>query len=758
MTHTPLDGIRRRMEELAAAGDEVVMADLGCRPVPALPSQSLHELHRPDGPGVRLRGRIDRLAECRPGGPVTSWRNLTSGLRERLALNPFLLGRTLEEAVENAFDQERLGYRHLFDPLLPEALSDQDADRAGQVLLDAVGLIAEERDGRSLVSAPGLLVDLAALTPRLGSGGTGVSRPDLRSIARAARTAGIPVTFALKGPQRLDVLLDTLERLVREPGLFGWSGLGLIVEAGDRRAAAIINWAATLSRMAGTRLTLRLDDTAGESPHPLRLSSDRRPEAALAAFRLALGESKSLNPCLATTDPTLVSAAVGLAGTGPHWELMSPLGIAEILGRGLVRPLGDGISWRILAPAGTGAEARSRLRARILGLAAPQTPLGRLLPTPTPGSGKRDAGTTPAPTFCPIRSRVRPATGIEADRALMLAVMSGLTPPGERESEATALALEAIAGELIGHAAAETGATVREAEADLRALRQALRNGKSRGDTGAGAGKTCLAILHPLAPLASLADPLAETLGTGGSIIAVCPPEASLVARAAIEAVRGALAGRDRVQILVAGQGSVLDRLLDDARVGRVDAWMPPERARGLSLRLASRRGPPADQRLRILGPEIILPGEDLRASVVEAAELAWSSHRGARLRAHVLALAARDLDRAVEMLAGMPDGWRWGDLTCLDADLGSIPDEDTREALRLLRARSRAAGLLVAESRLGRASRPWIAPFAIRLALPAEAAALPPGPVLALAVGEERESAAMAAMSACAGARLIRV
>ncbi|MDO9223141.1 MAG: proline dehydrogenase family protein, partial [Caulobacter sp.] len=77
-------------------------------------------------------------------------------------------------------------------------------------------------------------------------------------LAEAAMARGIGLTLDAEEAERLEMSLDIIEAVARAPSLAGWEGLGMAVQAYQRRAPAVIAWADALGRETGRRLTVRL--------------------------------------------------------------------------------------------------------------------------------------------------------------------------------------------------------------------------------------------------------------------------------------------------------------------------------------------------------------------------------------------------------------------------------------------------------------------------------------------------------------------
>src|SRR5690606_19682460 len=69
---------------------------------------------------------------------------------------------------------------------------------------------------------------------------------------------GIGFTIDAEEADRLDLSLDVIEALSGEPDLAGWEGLGLAIQAYQKRCLVLIDWLRDLARRDGRRLMVRL--------------------------------------------------------------------------------------------------------------------------------------------------------------------------------------------------------------------------------------------------------------------------------------------------------------------------------------------------------------------------------------------------------------------------------------------------------------------------------------------------------------------
>jgi RHH-type proline utilization regulon transcriptional repressor/proline dehydrogenase/delta 1-pyrroline-5-carboxylate dehydrogenase len=193
--------------------------------------------------GGALSDLVGRLI-ARSGEPV-----IRTAIRAAMRIlgRQFVMGRTIAEALERAAPAERDGYRHSYDMLGEAARTAIDAARYLESYRAAVAAIGAAAAGTGdLVARPNLSVKLSALHPRYEIAQAERVRRDLvprvLALAVAARDAGIGLTIDAEESERLEPSLDLIETLAGAAELADWDGLGLAVQAYQKRALPLIAW------------------------------------------------------------------------------------------------------------------------------------------------------------------------------------------------------------------------------------------------------------------------------------------------------------------------------------------------------------------------------------------------------------------------------------------------------------------------------------------------------------------------------------
>ncbi len=297
-----------------------------------------------------LRGALRRLA-ARSGEPVVR-QAVTAAMR--ILGRQFVIGRTIEEAIEHARQAERHGYRHSYDMLGEAARTAADAARYFTAYDHAIAAIGRSAANRDIAEAPGISVKLSALHPRYEMAQRDrVLRemsPRLLDLARHARRAGIGFTIDAEEADRLDLSLDLVEELALASDLAGWDGLGVAVQAYQKRALPLIGWLADLAGRGGRRLMVRLVKGAywdseikraqerGLDGYPVYTRKVATDVSYLACASRLLAHGAALYPQFATHNAHTVAAVLEMAGNRRDWEFQRLHGMGEALYEQIVGP------------------------------------------------------------------------------------------------------------------------------------------------------------------------------------------------------------------------------------------------------------------------------------------------------------------------------------------------------------------------------------------------------------------------------------
>src|SRR5438876_8121229 len=185
-----------------------------------------------------------------------------AALRQSMQLlgHAFIVGETIDAALARGRAEPGLALCS-FDVLGEGARTEADAQRYCDAYRHAIEALGGQPAGL-VHQRSGISVKLSALEPRytqLQSAGVNERlAPRMLELARHAQRKGIGFTIDAEEADRLDLSLDLVEILALAPDLAGWDGLGLAVQAYQKRALPLIDWLADLARRGGRRLMVRL--------------------------------------------------------------------------------------------------------------------------------------------------------------------------------------------------------------------------------------------------------------------------------------------------------------------------------------------------------------------------------------------------------------------------------------------------------------------------------------------------------------------
>ncbi|MEO8927111.1 MAG: L-glutamate gamma-semialdehyde dehydrogenase [Caulobacteraceae bacterium] len=341
------------------------------------------------------------LAQTLTGAPAGTLRALVGRLGEptiRAAVGSamqrmgeaFVLGRSIAEALRRADRGANKVFRYSFDMLGEGARTARDADDYFQAYLDAIAAVGNAAAGPNGVltgdvfARDSVSVKLSALHPRYEPLQAWRAVPELTArlieLARVAKSGGVGLTVDAEESERLEMSLTIIEGAARDPSLAGWDGLGMAIQAYQRRAPAVVDWAGALGRATGRRLMVRLVKGAywdteikraqerGLIDYPVFTRKSGTDVSYMACAKAMLGEG-AIFPAFATHNALTVATVLEWAGKRRDFEFQRLHGMGEGLYEDLMAPSGvggRGVAVRIYAPVGGYRDLLAYLVRRLL--------------------------------------------------------------------------------------------------------------------------------------------------------------------------------------------------------------------------------------------------------------------------------------------------------------------------------------------------------------------------------------------------------
>ena len=291
----------------------------------------------------------------------------------------FVLGRDIAEGLRRSRKADGALFRYSFDMLGEGARTRADAAEYQAAYFDAIAAVGAAAQDGDVFARNTVSVKLSALHCRYEPLQAGRAVPELTglvlALARAAKAAGIGLTIDAEEADRLEMSLDIIAAVAFDPSLRGWDGLGMALQAYQRRAPAVVAWADALGAASGHRLSVRLVKGAywdteikraqenGLSDYPLFTRKAATDVSYLACARAML-EAKRLYPAFATHNALTVATVLQWAGARRDFEFQRLHGMGVGLYERLIAE--EGVNARIYAPVGGYRDLLAYLVRRLL--------------------------------------------------------------------------------------------------------------------------------------------------------------------------------------------------------------------------------------------------------------------------------------------------------------------------------------------------------------------------------------------------------
>jgi RHH-type proline utilization regulon transcriptional repressor/proline dehydrogenase/delta 1-pyrroline-5-carboxylate dehydrogenase len=334
-----------------------------------------------DDNSKRNPAQVLQKIASRAGEPV-----VRTAMRQAMRImgHQFVMGRTIEEALQRSVKKVNESYRYSFDMLGEAALTAADAQHYFDSYHDAIGAIGNGPQGQAadIFSAPSISVKLSALHPRyLYTHERRVMKelaPRVIELAQHAKSSGIGLTIDAEEADRLEISLDIFGTVFRDASLDGWDGLGLALQTYQRRARSALSFINELAGDMGRRIPVRLVKGAywdteikrgqeqGLESYPVFTRKVHTDVSYLACARAALSSSDGIYPQFATHNAHTLASILHYAGSNREYEFQRLHGMGEDLYSEVIDEDKMGRPCRVYAPVGSHEDLLPYLVRRLL--------------------------------------------------------------------------------------------------------------------------------------------------------------------------------------------------------------------------------------------------------------------------------------------------------------------------------------------------------------------------------------------------------
>lgn len=293
----------------------------------------------------------------------------------------FVMGETIEDAVERAKDKEKKGYVYSYDMLGEAARTMPDADRFYESYKKAIKVIGKNAAGRGPKKSPGISVKLSALHPRFEflkrERALEEIPPRLKELCMMAKEFDIKLTVDAEEADRLELSLDIIEQVFSDDDLGDWEGFGMAVQSYQKRAIHVIEYIRELTVRVGRTMMVRLVKGAywdteikatqqlGVEEFPVFTRKSSTDVSFHACANRLLDYRDTIYPQFATHNAYTASVIIELAGDDKDgFEFQCLHGMGDTLYDQVVAE--DKIQCRVYAPVGEHEELLAYLVRRLL--------------------------------------------------------------------------------------------------------------------------------------------------------------------------------------------------------------------------------------------------------------------------------------------------------------------------------------------------------------------------------------------------------
>jgi RHH-type transcriptional regulator, proline utilization regulon repressor / proline dehydrogenase / delta 1-pyrroline-5-carboxylate dehydrogenase len=299
----------------------------------------------------------------------------------RIIGGEFVVGRSIEEALARSAREADVGLCS-FDMLGEGARTQQDAQRYLASYEHAIDVIGAAAAGRPAHEASSISIKLSALESRynLLQHDRVMQRlvPVVAALAHRAANLGIQLTIDAEEADRLDLSLDVIEALARDPATRHWPGLGLAVQAYGKRTLDVIDWVAASARAFGRRMTVRLVKGAywdteikraqerGLGGYPVYTRKVTTDVSYLACVGRLFSHADVIYSQFATHNAHSIAAVLELAPAGADYEFQRLHGMGRLLYAEAARQITKFPRVRVYAPVGEHKDLLAYLVRRLL--------------------------------------------------------------------------------------------------------------------------------------------------------------------------------------------------------------------------------------------------------------------------------------------------------------------------------------------------------------------------------------------------------
>ena len=321
----------------------------------------------------------------------------------RIMGHQFVFGRSIKEALKQRAKRDADSRLFSFDMLGEGARTAADAERYQDLYRQVIKKVgkAVRDEGEDIAARSSISIKLSALHPRYEA----VKQdrvmaellPRVKELALLAKSHDMQLTIDAEEADRLEISLDLFEALARDEELAGWQGLGLVVQAYQKRGPALIDWLVALAEDTGRRFPTRLVKGAywdseikhaqelGFADYPVWTRKASTDLCYLVCAQRMIAAPQAFYPQFATHNAHSM-AAVAAMGKGVEMEFQRLHGMGDLLYKAAGMVIDEMPRVRTYAPVGAHEDLLPYLVRRLLENGANSSFVNRFMDAKVPVS------------------------------------------------------------------------------------------------------------------------------------------------------------------------------------------------------------------------------------------------------------------------------------------------------------------------------------------------------------------------------------
>lgn len=297
----------------------------------------------------------------------------------------FVLGETINQAIKQSQKKQNKSYLYSFDMLGEAAVTEEQADNYFEAYRDAISkmkLLASDKD--IWQRRPSISIKLSALEPHYRW-----SCPEkvfenllarLKDLVNDAKEAQIALTIDAEEADRLRLSLQLFEALLADNRFADYQGLGLAIQAYQKRAPAVIDWVVSKANYYRRSIAIRLVKGAywdseikwaqerGLKDYPVFTLKSATDLNYLNCAKKLLQSSENIYPQFATHNAHTVASVLTFAkafAPNKEFEFQKLFGMGEALYKYVLQDCPN-VLCRVYAPVGGHVHLLSYLVRRLI--------------------------------------------------------------------------------------------------------------------------------------------------------------------------------------------------------------------------------------------------------------------------------------------------------------------------------------------------------------------------------------------------------